>query len=475
MSGGGLGLTPPKPRDWSSLIPIAAGLVWLATGSGLAWVLIALVPGCLLIATGVSALLWPGESRITNYQALASALGLLLAVPAVLFLSMLGGVLAVVMSLAAFIHAGRTALLLAEPAVGAPEPPADFRTWAKAALDEALIGYFLSLAKLPTGAEAEKLTRDAAVMEAVLVQRGWLDDPASFHGRPTAPDDARVKPARFRDFDYQRLRFTSGFQPHPEVPGAALWASYVPNRECVASVFRQPTGGRPWLLCIHGYRMGTKYFDLRLFAPHILHRRLGLNVVMPTLPLHGPRRIGRQSGDQYLDGDPLDLLHAQTQALWDLRRTIAWIRAQEPDARIGVLGYSLGGYNAALLATHEPGLDFVISGIPVADFATVLWQHVPIPLRRYFESEELTRERYQKLLHVVSPLALPPKLPAERLHLFAGSADRVVPPVQPLKLSTHWQRPVHWFPGAHLTFRGERAVVRCIDDAMTGVGWKQPS
>ena len=105
----------------------------------------------------------------------------------------------------------------------------------------------------------------------------------------------------------------------------------------------------------------------------------------------------------------------------------------------------------------------------------MLWQHVPTPLRHYFEAEGLSRERYQRLLHVVSPLALPPKLPADRLHLFAGSADRVVPPVQPLKLAAHWQRNVHWFPGAHLTFRGERAVVRCIDDAMTGAGWKAAS
>ena len=59
-----------------------------------------------------------------------------------------------------------------------------------------------------------------------------------------------------------------------------------------------------------------------LFAPHILHDRYGLNLVLPVLPLHGPRRIGRQSGDHFLDGDLLDLLHAETQALWDLRRTI---------------------------------------------------------------------------------------------------------------------------------------------------------
>lgn len=461
-----------RARDWLDLIPIVAGLAWLSTGDGVGWLLLALPPAALLLVSGVSSALLGPEARFSRYGALAAALGVLFALPALLLVSLFGALLAGLLSAAAFVQAGRAALARAGVEPGAPVPPATVGTWAKAALDEALIGYFVALAKIPAGDEATALVRDAEAMEAVIARRGWHADPATFHAAPSAPTDAVLTPARFGRFDYQELRFASGYEPPAEVPGAALWSSYLPNRTCHAHVFRQPQAGRPWLLCIHGYRMGTPFLDLRLFAPHIYARRLGFNLVMPTLPLHGPRRIGRQSGDHYLDGDPLDLLFAQSQALWDLRRTIAWIRAEEPDARIGVLGYSLGGYNAALLATHEAGLDFVVAGIPVADFASVLWQHVPPSLKTYFEAEHLTRDRYEHLLHLVSPLALPPKLSPERLHLFAGSADRVVPPAQPLKLAAHWGRDVHWFPGAHLTFRGERSVVRCIDDAFTGAGWK---
>ncbi len=469
-----MSLQSPQSRDWASLIPIAAGLAWLSLGDGPAAWLLAWPQGLLLIGAGVSALLWPGDQRITHYAALGAVLGVLMLLPALLLLPSLPALLAALLSVAAFLYAGRAALLLAEPAPGAPEPPEDLKTWAKAAIDEALIGYFVAAAKIPSGAEAETLVREAALMEAVLSQHGWLDHPEHYHQRPGAPTDAELTPASFKAFGYQRLRFSSEFRPRADIPGAELWDSYVPNRSCHASVFRQPVPGRPWLLCIHGYRMGISFLDLRLFPPHILYARHGLNLVMPTLPLHGPRRIGSRSGDHFLDGDPLDLLFAETQALWDLRRTVAWIREQEPNARIGVLGYSLGGYNAALLATHEPGLDFVVAGIPVADFASMLWQHVPPPLRSYFEAEGLSRERYQRLLQLVSPLALPPKLPADRLHLFAGSADRVVPPGQPLKLAAHWQREIHWYPGGHLSFRGERAVVRCLDEAMTGAGWKLP-
>ena len=147
----------PPSRDWASLIPVAAGLVWLSLADGPVGLLLAVLPGTLLIATGVSSLLWSGDGRITQYGALAGVLGLLLLLPALFVLSFLGTVLAGLLSVAAFLHAGRTALRLAEPAPGAPEPPADLKTWAKAALDEALVGYFVSLAKIPAGAEAESL------------------------------------------------------------------------------------------------------------------------------------------------------------------------------------------------------------------------------------------------------------------------------------------------------------------------------
>ena len=461
----------PKYRDTSTLLAIVAGFFWLSAGSGTGWYLWATLPGLLLVASGVSVLLWPGDDKQTQYMAFGGAIGLLLFLPAAIGYQFGTALVAAALSLASFLLAGRLALQHAPEAPGAPVPGTDLKTYAKAALDEALVGYFVMLAKVPHGAAAERMCESAIRLEGVLQARGWLDNPAAFHQTPSAPDDARLSPARGVGRDYERLRFSSGFVPDAQLPGATEWLGHLPNRECSAHVFRHAEKGRPWLLCVHGYRMGTPFLDLRLFAPHILHERYGLNLVMPTLPLHGPRRIGRQSGDHFLDGDLLDLLHAESQALWDLRRTIAWIRAQEPDARIGVLGYSLGGYNTALLAAHQSGLDFAVAGIPVCDFASTLWRHVPLPQREYFMHQGLDEARYRRLLQVVSPTALPPKLPADRLHVFAGSADRVVPPAQPLRLASHWNRPIAWFPGAHLTFRGERPVVRCIEDAMTGAGW----
>lgn len=462
---------PPAYRDWLSLVPIAGGLWWLLALHLFGWLLWAVLPGALLLASGLSMLYWQESGKQTQFMAAGAVLGCVLWFPAAWSGSFFAALIGLALSFASFIVAGRTSLRYAAPIPDAPPPPMEPKVYAKAALDEALVGYFVGVSRGLGGEELERTCTEAFKLEEMLCARGWLEDPASFHKAPAAPDNVRQTAARVLNIEFQRLRYPSGFIPEPLLPGADRWASHVRNRDCAAWMLRHDQPGRPWLLCIHGYRMGFPLVDLRLFEQKILHQKLGLNLLLPVLPLHGPRRLGWQSGDHYLDGDLLELLHAQTQALWDLRRSVAWIRSIDPTARIGVLGYSLGGYNAALLAAHEPGLDFAVAGIAVADFVPLLWNAMPASHCDYLAARGFDAERYRRLLHVVSPLALPPRLPAERLFLFAGSADRVVPPDQPLRLSRHWGRPIEWYPGGHLTFRGEPGVQRTIEGAMLSAGW----
>jgi len=280
-----------------------------------------------------------------------------------------------------------------------------------------------------------------------------------------------VQQARVYGWTYERVSYPSAYTPDPEMPGADVWAQHQNNRQAVAWVLRHPGPPRPWLICVHGYRMGEPWMDFLLFPPRWLHERLGLNLFIPVLPLHGPRRVGLRSGDQYLDGNPLDLLYAQVQALWDLRRGLAWLRSQEDNARIGVMGYSLGGYNATLLAQYDDKLDFVVAGIAPSDLAAALWRHLPPAHRDYLAAHGLDLDRYRRLLHPVSPLAQPPKLERDRLYIFAGTGDRLVLPDQSLALAKHWQAPIQWYQGAHLTFRSEAVVKAHIEAAMQRAGW----
>ena len=466
-------MTLAKPKQWEPLsaIPIAAGLYWLVAAGEGDWLLLGAVPGALMLMSGMALLLLPGDVRITEYMAGGAFLGLFLLLPVLIWGGPAEAFFGGLGALATFLTSGHVALAREPSAEGAPPPEASLWMDAKTALDEALLAYLVGGSRLPGADEIIRIGADAKRVEDLIQQRGWLERPESLHRAPPAPERVYVQQARVYGWTYERVSYPSAFAPDPDLPGADLWAQHPNNRQAVAWVLRHPGPPRPWLACIHGYRMGEAWLDFLLYPPRWLHERLGINVFMPVLPLHGPRRVGLRSGDQYLDGNPLDLLYAQTQALWDLRRGLAWLRAQEDRARIGVLGYSLGGYNASLLAQYDDKLDFVVAGIPPSDLAASLWRHIPPAHRDYFAAHGLDLARYQRLLQPVSPLARPPRLERERLYVFAGTADRLVLPDQTLALARHWQVPVQWYQGAHLTFRNESVVRSHIEAAMQRAGW----
>lgn len=471
-------LALPQQFQWWGLIPTVAGLYALSLVTGLFSALLAGVPGLLWLVTGLSMILLPGDPRVTAYMALASVLGLLVSIP-LLFMAGIGATLLLMLfCVACFVVAGRMSLVLPLTPEVVPEPDDDLRMQVKVGFDDAIMGYFLITAKVPGGAQAAQMCDEAIELGQVLEARGWLDHPEQLHLTPLAPDQVNAQSARCYGHSYERISFDSGFVPDPALPGAAEWSSYIPNRRTNAWMLRHPGPPRPWLLCVHGYRMGDVWIDFGLFKPGYLHKKLGLNLLMPTLPLHGPRKIGRLSGDYYLDGDLLDLLFAQSQALWDLRRWIAWLRANEvelsggQEAKIGVYGVSLGGYNTGLLSGYESDLAFGVAAIPVIDFAETLWRVMPPPHRRYFEARGLTQERYRDLLRPVSPLTRPSLLAPDRRFVVGASADRIVPVAQPALLAKHWGVDVQWYQGSHISIGQEHEPRAALEAAIQRAGWE---
>ena len=249
----------------------------------------------------------------------------------------------------------------------------------------------------------------------------------------------------------------SEWEPLPDEPGRDRWLAGVANRSAHAYVVRTDPDA-PWLVAIAGYRMGMPLTDLAVFDPRVYCEQLGLNLLIPVLPLHGPRRTGKLSGDGYLDGDVVTFVHAEAQAMWDVRRWIAWARMQGAE-RIGATGLSLGGYNCALLATLEQDLRCAIAGIPVADFARIMWAHGPHDYVTGLSERGLDKRAVQEIVEPVSPLAAQPRIAPEALAVFAGVADRVVPPEHQRDLIEHWKPASHhWYQGGHVTFRLDSSV-----------------
>jgi dienelactone hydrolase len=337
---------------------------------------------------------------------------------------------------------------------------------AQVALDEVLLAWMVSTIRLPSRDDQVRVERELTEAQDLFAARGWLEKPEEYHRTPPPLDGVTLRSRIVRGLAFEHLRFESGYEPHPDEPGRERWLSYSSNRTAHAWLLRHTDGDRPWLVCIHGYVMGAPLIDMAVFRPDVYHRRLGLNMMLPTLPLHGHRSLGRRSGEGFFRADVMDTIHAEAQAMWDLRRCLAWVRTQT-ERPVGVFGLSLGGYNAALLASLDRDLDCVIAGVPVADFSRIVFRHGPPLTLRSAREIGLLEERMRELKRVISPLDLVPKVPLERRYLFAGVADRVVPPDQVRDLWRHWEEPpIAWYQGGHVTFRAHPQVKQLLRRAL---------
>jgi pimeloyl-ACP methyl ester carboxylesterase len=206
------------------------------------------------------------------------------------------------------------------------------------------------------------------------------------------------------------------------------------------------------VLAVHGFTMGDPDVDaILLMAPEWF--ALGLDVVLVTLPFHGKRTpaTARYSGELFASWNVGALNEAVRHSIFDLERVTRWLRS-EGESVIGVVGLSLGGYLAALLAELVDELACVIpiaAPVHLGAFPSALFARSRHARR---SAPPLTARELEDAYRVHSPLTHRLALPRDRALIVAGRGDRIVPPDHALNLWRHWRRPsLHWFGGSHVT------------------------
>ncbi len=324
------------------------------------------------------------------------------------------------------------------------------------------------LRSLPDATTLERIEREVIAAVEFYGEQGWLQQPEGFFAAPPPLTDVTVRPVNSLGRRYERLFYDSEYQPHAGEPGRERWLSYTANNREYALMLRHRRP-RPWLVCIHGAEMGRAALDLAVLRAWHLHADLGLNVVLPVLPMHGPRGRNLPKGVAFPSEDVLNAVHGAAQAVWDIRRLLSWIRSQQPDAMIGLNGISLGGYLAGLVASLDDGLTCAILGVPVVDLVELVSRHAGLS---HHDSVGRTMKLARPIGRMISPLALTPRVRMAGRFIYAGVADRLVHPRdQVARLWEHWGRPeIVWYQGGHTGFFRSRPVQRFIDDALRQSG-----
>jgi pimeloyl-ACP methyl ester carboxylesterase len=336
---------------------------------------------------------------------------------------------------------------------------------AQVALDEVIIAAMKVPSRFPHRHEYTSARNEMLAAHERFIEQGWHADPSTYHVAPPPPDYVEIGPGFWMGEKWNHLRFASGFEPFVGEPTKQRWLDFEPNTTMHAWYRRQDPHA-PWIVCVHPYGTGRSLVSSFMFRANQLAEQLHANVAMVVLPMHGARGPGVWSTTAFMTYNPVDFLLGLTQSVWDVRRFLAWLR-QTDDGPIALYGVSLGAHVSATVAGLEDDLAGVVAGVPTCDLLEVFLRHVPARLKPRAIEHRLISEETKTLLKVTSPLTFPPRVPREKLFIYAGTGDRMSPPSQALALWRHWNEPeIRWFDVNHMAFIWNGRIGAFVRDAL---------
>jgi pimeloyl-ACP methyl ester carboxylesterase len=254
------------------------------------------------------------------------------------------------------------------------------------------------------------------------------------------------------------LSWASDYQPF--VPAVAERYARTTENHAAAVRFLGSREKRPVAILIHGYMAGSYQVEQRIWPMQRLVRS-GYDVALFTLPFHGLRaNAARRGAPEFPGSDPRFSNEGFRQVILDLRNFVRWLREQgHPE--IGVMGMSLGGYTAALLATVEPGLSFCVPVIPLASLADFVREQGE--LSGAPEAQAREHALLERIYRVVSPLDRKPLIAPSRTLVVAAKADRITPVAHARKLAAHFSAQLVSWHGGHLLQLGRNAAFRRVE------------
>ncbi len=278
-------------------------------------------------------------------------------------------------------------------------------------------------------------------------------DPARFFAFLAAPSPPRLlastRRRKLADGEVVARRFASGYRRFDATLEDAA-GDCRENSQIHVEHWMHHDEPAATVIALHGFTMGNPRFDAFVLMAAQWYR-LGIDVALVTLPFHGARcpRSARFSGELFASWHVGRLNESVRQAVHDTDVVMRWL-ADGSDAPIGVLGLSLGGYVASVLATQRSTPAFVIPVVPPASLAA-LPSHLFALSRHRAAKPPLSRTELEAGYRVHSPLTYPLAVAKERVLIIAGRGDQIVPPEQPYALWKHWGEPaIHWYSGSHV-------------------------
>ena len=211
---------------------------------------------------------------------------------------------------------------------------------------------------------------------------------------------------------------------------------------------------RPRILYIHGFMQPeTVLEEVGMIGASAL--RMGVEIVQIQPAFHGRRSPSGTifGGELFWTADLVRSFEALRQTLHDARTLLSWMLAEDPRP-VGVAGLSLGGALTLGLTCLDERFAFSIPLIAHMDLAAMV-RDAPVlhTMRRQLAGFGWSPDDFRGFVERIGWYDLRPRIPAERIHLFAASSDRFFDRAVVEQMGRDWGlSDVRWYDASHMGF-----------------------
>ncbi|MDA8404984.1 MAG: alpha/beta hydrolase family protein [Desulfobacteraceae bacterium] len=276
---------------------------------------------------------------------------------------------------------------------------------------------------------------------------GFVDRPETFFQLPETPPDYQIATeAPYLDGTRQEITFLSPYVPRNPLI-ADRFLSFPENKTARLIRWAHGDQGRKTLVCLHGYMLGDPSQAEKMFKARKLFG-MGLDVVLFVAPFHW-RRAPKEKMRRGMFLQPDDVVmtcECFGQAMHDLALSLLVLEDMGA-GETGLIGASLGGYNAGLFACLSSRIRFAALMVPAVRFSG---DFSPEAAKLPFPVDDPLLERLNRVWTLHSPLNFHPKIPKDRILMIASRGDKLCPFDHVRELCELWDRPRHLFmTGGH--------------------------
>ena len=222
------------------------------------------------------------------------------------------------------------------------------------------------------------------------------------------------------------------------------YRSHTDNQTGILRTLNLRVKDKPVAILVNGFSSGHHLME-RVAWPMREFHRLGIAVSLFALPFHGPR--GHAFPPEWPQQETAFTIEGFRQAVWDLQIAIDAMR-RAGASHVGVVGMSLGGYTASLLATCTSDVDFVLSYIPICSLPDVMNDNALVPGTG--SAQRTLYQGYREQLVPITPVCRMPKVEPERVAIISGAYDRLATVQHGQRLADHFGSELITFPGGHI-------------------------